>query len=217
MALLKKHNETPPGGWTYFQRETEFTIKAENENQLVDMVTAHRQYRNLQPQDKASVQIDVERQICTRLGNLECKAEGKSDPWVPQNPVRNVVTMSMMLSFSKAAMAFAASGGELATMDEAKRRAQMCNDCPLAIPVAGCSCGTFYKAIEAVLPAERRFGQEKKVCMVCNCSVAVKLNLTEEQIVISNEGRGELPWPATPCYQKEIMERAKARAAVSNP
>lgn len=211
MALLKKHNETPPGGWTYFQRETEFTIKGENEQQLIDLVVAHREYRNLYPKDRESVRLDIERQICTRLGNLECKAEGKDDKWVPQNPVRNVVTMSMMLSFSKTAMAFAASGMQLATMEEAQRRAKMCNDCPLATPVAGCSCGTFYKAIEAVLPAERRFGQEKKVCMVCNCSVAVKMNLTDDQIVTSNEGRGELPWPDTPCYQKDIMLAAKAK------
>lgn len=212
MALLNFKSTTPPGGWSYFQKETEFTIKGENEDDLISQVVAHRAYKNLHPQDPASVQFDIERQICTRLGNAECRKEGPDDPWVPQNPSYTVITMSMMLAFSKAAIAFAASGGELAPIELARTRAQNCNDCPLAIPVAGCSCGVFYKAIEAVLPESRRFSQEKKICQVCSCSVGVKVNLTEKQVVASNEGRGDLPWPATPCWQRDIMERAKAEA-----
>jgi len=208
MALLKSKRDTPPGGWKFLQKETDFTVTGENEEQLIGLVVAHRQYRNLQPQDRESVRLDIERQICTRLGNLECKAEGKDDAWVPQNPVRHVITMSMMLGFSKAALAFVASGGKLATIEEAQRRANICKDCPLNQPMVGCSCGTFLKTIEASVPKERRFMPDR-FCAACSCSLSAKVNLTEDQVVYSNEGRKDIKWPeGVGCWQAGIMKAA---------
>lgn len=206
MALLKKRNETPPGGWSYLQRETEFTLKGENEQQLIDLVVSHRVYKNLKPQERDLVQLDIERQICTKLGSMECKKEGVEDKWVPRNPERNVITMSGVLAFSKAAFAFLKSGGELATVEEAKRRAEICRGCPLNQQMTGCSCNTFYKVIDATVSGERKL-PGLHVCRACDCSLVAKVNLTEDQVRVSNEGR-KITWPGSACWQRELEERA---------
>ncbi len=205
MALLKSRRTTPPGQWTYRQAETEFTIKAENEDALIDLVIAHRAYRNLPMGDRESVRKEIERQICTRLGHGECKPESKNDPWVPQDGSKKVVTMSTVLAFSKAAFAFVSSGFELAPMEEVKRRAEICRACPLNQPMTGCSCNVFYRAIDAAVSAERRL-PGLHVCKACDCSLVAKVNLTESQVVASNEGR-KITWPdGVNCWQKKIMD-----------
>lgn len=211
MAILRHRSTTPPGGWQFFQKETEFTLKAENEPALVELVVKHRQYKNLIRQSPEEVQRDIERQICTRLGSMECQSEGKDDNWVPRNPERHVVTMSGVLGFSKAAFAFLKSGMALAPLEEVQRRADVCRSCPLNQPMTGCACDGFYKAIEAVVPAERRL-PGLHVCRACDCSLVAKVNLTEQQIIASNEGR-KITWPGGECFQKKIMEDAAKAAA----
>lgn len=208
MALLKFHNTAPPGGFQYFQRETEFTIKAESITELVDAIIAHRKYKNLHPQDRGNVQLEAERQMCVRLGRLDCKPESREDKWVPQDNMREHITMGMVLSFSKAALAFIASGGALAPIEEVQRRANICKTCPLNQPMSGCSCGLFYKAIDATVPRDRRL-EGLHVCRACHCSLTAKANLTDEQVVISNEGR-DIKWPEQECWQKAIMQRVSA-------
>lgn len=208
MAILKRRHETPPGGWVYFQRETEFTIKGENEDALIASVVAHRKYRNLQPQEPPLVALDIERQICVRLGHGECRPESKNDGWVPRDGRKQGVTMSGVLAFSKAALAFIASGAELAPMEEVTRRAAGCRGCPLNQPMSGCACGIFYKAIDATIPRVRRF-DGLHVCRACDCSLVAKVNLTEAQIIASNEGRN-ITWPEQECFQKTIMQRHAA-------
>lgn len=206
MALLKTR-ATPPGGWVFLQVETQFTLKAENEDALIDLVMAHRNYKGLPASDRATTKKEIERQICTRLGYQDCKPEGKSDPWVPRDGSKPRIGMMQMIAFSKAALAFVASGGELAPIEEVKRRARGCLACPLNQPVTGCSCGIFYKAIAAAVPESRKV-EGLNVCMACHCSLQAKANLTEEQIVISNEGR-KIDWPAqSECFQREIQARA---------
>lgn len=209
MALLKRRNQSPPGGFVYLQTETQATIKGENEDQLIDYVVAHRQYKGLTPTDREAVRKEIERQICVRLGHGDCKPEGKDDKWVPQDGSKPVIGMTQMIAFSKAAMAFVASGGELAPMEEVKRRAAICLRCPLNQPVSGCSCGIFYKAIEAAVPRARTI-EGLNLCMACSCSLVAKVNLTEEQVVISNDGR-KIAWPDQECWQKSIMDKAEAQ------
>ncbi len=203
MALLKTRS-TPPGGWAYLQTETQFTIKAENEDALIDLVMAHRQYRNLAQSDRATTKKEIERQICQRLGHLDCKPEGKDDKWVAQDGSKKIVTMAHVLSFSKAAFAFVSSGFKLAPMEEVRRRAAICRACPLNQPMTGCSCNSFYKAIDAAVSADRRL-EGLHVCKACDCSLVAKVNLTEEQVVSSNEGR-KIAWPAQECWQRDAMQ-----------
>ncbi len=208
MAVLKRRSQQPPGGFIYRQSETDATIKAENMDRLVDKVAAHRVYKGLTPTDRPSVQLDIERQICTRLGRLDCRKENADDTWVPQDNMREVVTMSGVLAFSKAAIAFLASGGEMAPMEEVKRRAAICRECPLNQPMTGCACNLFYKVLDTTIPADRRV-EGMHVCRACNCSLGVKVNLTDAQVRVSNEGR-TIDWPDQACWQKDLMAQPKA-------
>jgi hypothetical protein len=211
MARLKSFRTTPPGGWVYRQDETHLEIKAENGDALVSAVIAHRQYKGLSPTDRDTVLLEIERQICTRLGLRECKSEGKEDAWVPRDDSKPLITMTGMLAFSKAAIAFVASGLELAPMEVVKERAEGCLRCPLNQPVVGCSCDVFYKAIEAAVPKSRRI-DGLNLCMACSCSLQAKVNLTEAQIIASNEGR-DIKWPAQQCFQAEAMRKHEASKA----
>ncbi len=43
------------------------------------------------------------------------------------------------------------------------------------------------------------------VCAKCQCSLSVKINLTPEQVKISNEGR-DIEWPTDQaCWQRELL------------
>lgn len=213
MALLKRRTTVPPGGFTYLQTETQAKITGENEDQLIDYVIAHRQYKALTPTDRETVRKEIERQICTRLGYSECKPEGKDDKWVPQDGSKPLIGMTQMIAFSKAALAFVASGGELAPIEEVKRRAAGCLACPLNQPVTGCSCGIFYKLVASAVPDSRKI-DGLNVCMACHCALQAKVNLTDEQIVVSNDGR-KIDWPQLnpPCWQSEVMLRHESDKA----
>jgi len=211
MALLKSRRDAPPGQWRYFQRETEHEMLGENEPDIVNLVVAHRKYRNLQPQDPELVRLDIHRQICTKLGTQECAKEGREDKWQPINPERERVTMGDVIAFSKAAMAFVTSGGSLVPPEESQRRAAICRACPLNQKMTGCSCNVFYQLLDKTIPAARRI-DGMHVCKACHCTLGVKVLLTEEQVVVSNEGR-DIQWPEV-CWQKDIMAKS---APVSPP
>lgn len=211
MALLKRRTQQPPGGFVYRQSETDMTIKGENEDQLIDRVIAHRVYKGLTPTDREEVRKEIERQICVRLGLLDCKPEGKDDPWTPQDGSKPLLTMSKMLAFSKAAFSFIASGGEMVPLEEVRRRAEICLACPMSSGVSGCSCDIFYKTVDSFVPKERRT-PGLGVCLACGCSTTAKTNLTEEQVHASNEGR-RIAWPTdVPCWQAAIEAKYTAQA-----
>ncbi len=210
MALLKSFRDTPPGGFQYFQLETECTIKAECWPEIVDKVIEHRKYKNLHPQDRAAVELDIQRQMCRKLGKDECVSEGPQDKWLPLPHEKTMLTLDAVVGFSKAAIAFVASGGEMEPMDEVRRRAEICRTCLFNQRISGCRCAPFYALLDKTIPRARRM-PDLGVCVKCSCSLAVKVNLTEEQVIASNEGR-DIQWPQDQeCWQARIMEKAVSK------
>jgi hypothetical protein len=112
------------------------------------------------------------------------------------------------MSASRAAFEVLKSGLELAPMDEVKRRAEVCLNCPLNQPMQGCACAPLYKLIATLVPEDRKL-EGLNVCQVCNCSLLAKVNLLEDHIFKSNQGRN-FSWPAGACWQKDIMENHNA-------
>ncbi len=205
MALLKSRS-TPPGGWTYLQAETQAIITDENKDALVDRVVEHRKYKGLTPTDREEVRKEIERQICSKLGHNECRKEGPEDKWTPRDGSKPKVGMTQVLAFSKAAIAFITSGGELVPIEEAQRRAEICRACHFNQEMTGCSCDIFYKILDAAIPKARKL-PGLHVCGVCNCTNSVKVNLTKEQVLASNKGR-DLQWPIeTACWQRDLYEQ----------
>ncbi len=211
MAVLKSRRDSPPGEWKYFQRETEYEMKGENESDIVNLVVAHRRYRNLHPQDPEAVRLDIHRQICSKLGTQECQKEGPDDKWKPINPERIRFTASMIMSFSAAALEFVKGGLKLVPVEESLRRAAICQGCPMNQPMTGCNCNNFHKIVASMVPADRTIPYVG-VCYACGCDLKSKVNLTDEVIIESNKGR-DIEYPDF-CWQRAILEKAKS---VSTP
>ncbi len=200
MATLKHRNTQPPGGFSYYQKDTRYLLKGDSLGELTDRVVRHRKYRNLLPTDAETVQLEIERQICTRLGSYHCRAEGTEDEWVPIENHGPLVTLSAITGFSAAALEWIKTGHELVPIEEANRRRDICISCPLNSPVGGCKCSAFYNLVSSIVPRERQL-EDLYVCHACACSLQAKANLPMNVVHESNEGR-KLDFPAY-CWQLE--------------
>lgn len=197
MARMKFKREVPPRGWSYIQPVTRLKILGESLPDLADKVYRHRLYKGLERASVAEAGLDIERQICTRLGTRECSPEGTADEWVPvtENPT---IEMSAVIGFSKAALEWISSGRELVPESEANRRAEICKACPLNNPMTGCKCSIFYKMVNMAVPEARR-DPELGVCGACACALQAKVNLPMNVVNESNAGRN-LSFPVF-CWQ----------------
>jgi hypothetical protein len=200
MARLKFRRETPVRGWFFIEPKTRLRIVGESLDNLAKLVTEHRTYKGLPRATVAEASIDIERQICTRLGSRECISEGIADEW---KPVKDspILTVQNAISFSRSMIEWIASGKELVPMEEAQRRADICKGCALNNPVIGCKCSAFYKLVDKSVPFERR-DPGLGVCGICSCSLICKTNLPLSVIKTSNAGR-ELEYPPH-CWQNEV-------------
>lgn len=184
MALLKSPNTAPPGGFRYRQAETGLTLIGDSLQALTAQVVSHRRHKGLKPDGEHLVGLEIQRQICTRLGHDYCKAE-QNDNWVPIVAEAKRSTLNDMLAFSKVALEFIKGGGQMVPKEEAQRRAAICKDCPLNQPAAGCKCGTFYKMIAATVPADRKFA-DLNVCKACACTLQAKVNVPMSVLQVDN-------------------------------
>lgn len=174
MATLKYPATAPPGGFIYLQAETKLRLDGDSLHALIAKVISHRRYKGLKPDDEPTVRLEVQRQICTRLGRNDCTAE-EMDSWVPQ-PNNPRFTLSDILAFSRTMLELIKSGKGLVNIHEAERRRAICVGCPLNQRATGCKCGILYKMIDAMIPRERRFA-DLHICGVCHCSNAAKVNV----------------------------------------
>lgn len=200
MALLKLQNTKPPGGYTYLQAETGLVIDSDSLHGLVAKVIQHRQYRSLGPTDDATVLLEVQRQICSRLGENECYAE-KDDTWTPV-PRPGHIRLTEIMAFSKTMLEWIKAGGALVPMEEAQRRRGICAKCPLNQMPTGCKCGLLYKMIAAIIPKERRF-EDLHVCKICACTLKAKASLPLAVIEAGTAGRN-LAFPVH-CWQHKSL------------
>lgn len=203
MALLKSWRTSPPGGFFYRQMETDFEMRAENGEALVDLVVAHRTYKGLEPRDPETVKKEVQRQMCQRLSVDDCKKEGEGDPWVPADNRRPVINMSKVIAFSRAAIEFVKSGMKLVPKSEAQRRAEICKRCPENRAMTGCNCGGYHQLIASSIPAERKI-QGLHVCWRCGCDLQSKVNVEDSVIIASNKGQN-IEYPAE-CWQRALLK-----------
>lgn len=208
MALLKFSSEIPPGGLKYLQKETRAMIVGDSPNNIVDLVIAHRRYKKLEPTDRETVWLEIQRQICSRLSERQCYAEGAEDEWVPIKEQETAVDYSMIVGFSRAAIEWIGSGREVVSEKEAQRRASICFTCPLNQRSEGClPCSILYGMIEKAIPKHRQI-EGLEICSSCKCSLKAKVHLPMNVIEESNRGRDIQPvawcWqnPASANFQK---------------
>lgn len=205
MAILKRLNTTPPGGWQYIQPETKLKLIGDSFDALERNVKAHREHRGIPIPEGAGLSREIQRQICERLTDHDCFPEGEKDPWVPR-PNTPLFTLRDILAFSKTALDFIQGGGVLEDIQEVNRRREVCENCPLNSVATGCKCSIFYKAVDAVIPRERRFAS-LHICGACSCSLVAKVNLPAETIAAGERG-ADHRFPIN-CWVPGVLEQTK--------
>lgn len=78
MAKLRHPGDVPPCGWQYSEPRTRLTSRGDNLADLVSQVHTHRQHNGF-PDTIEQARLDVQRQICSKLGTRECIPEGPDD------------------------------------------------------------------------------------------------------------------------------------------
>lgn len=68
MPLLRDTRTAPPGGWHYTQPETGLVMRAASLGELIATVIRHRTYKSIAPLDADEVSVQIQRQICERVG-----------------------------------------------------------------------------------------------------------------------------------------------------
>ena len=206
MALLRFKNSTPPySGFNYWQKETKLLLTGDSLGELTAKVIAHRIHKSLTPVDEPTVQKEIERWICGRLGNNECISEGADDLWVPTPEESNVMSLDKLVGFSTAAWTWLINGGSFVAKEEAARRAQICLDCPANVNQGhDCFTCTLGKLVRSAVPDDRRF-EGLHACQMCGCELQAKVNLPDEAIIASDSGRN-IKFPAN-CWQKSILAK----------
>jgi hypothetical protein len=192
MALISQKNTTPPDGWRYIQAETKARMEHQTLSELVDMVVQHRRWAGLKPDDAASVQLDVERQICMAQFPGVCHPEPGED-YRPLKNISRSLTVELVEAMSTAAFEFLKSGMRWADEATANRRADICRGCPLNFSPHACSCAPVWAIVRALIPSDRRL-PGLSICAICGCSLEAKVLMPESVIAKADEGR-DLRYP----------------------
>jgi hypothetical protein len=168
MATLSSPRTGPPDGWIFFQPETGSRFEAMIGPELVDLVVAHRQWKNLERQSPEEVWTDIQRQICERLPPGHCSAEPGED-YQPFTDLARGMTTEMVMNASKAAFAVIQNGG-LVPKAESERRAEICRRCQFNRPSPCIACSPMFAVMDALIPKDR---QEPglSACGICGCSL----------------------------------------------
>lgn len=209
MARLNHPNQSPPGGWAFFQSGTRLWIRGEDKGDLINQIVAHRKYKGLDRATPAEAEEDFERQVCEKIDPVNCTAEAGED----YRPVRDVgrnISLSEVKAFTVFAIEHMKNGAALVSVDLAKARAAKCADCHLNQQITNCgACEKVYEMVEKIVPPERRF-PELTVCRVCGCGLKVKVNVPIEVIATSEADRN-LNYPdASRCWITDELNQLHA-------
>ena len=204
MAILRSKNTTPPDGWRYTQFETGAKFESRFLGELVEMVSEHRKYKGLTPTDAATVELEIQRQICAYMFPEICIGENGEDyrPIVDQSRSLNP---DKVVDFSRSMYAFIEAGGEMVPKAESERRAAICRGCALNRPSA-CVCTPLFKLLDALVPSARR-EPGMLICGACGCANSVAVTLPLSTI---KHGK-DLRFPSH-CWQSATPDGQKEKA-----
>ena len=202
MSKLRHPSDVPPCGWQYLEPRTRLTLKGDNLADLVSHVHTHRQHNGF-PDSLEQARLDVQRQICSKLGTRECVPEGPDDPWKPVHDLTRTASVTEILAFSRAALDWLMGGREIVPLEVNEARRKTCAACPMNQPVQGCRCAPLYRMVDRAIPEDRRFG-DLHVCGVCGCSLKAKCAVPASVVAASDEGR-DLPYPVG-CWVPSVLQ-----------
>lgn len=186
MAILASKHTEPPDGFVYTQKETLARMQRDTLLELVEMVRAHRVYHGLKPDDEASVQLDIERQICLGQFPGVCRPEPSED-YRPYKDISRTLTLAKIESLSHVAFEFVRSGAHFVGEEEAERRATICRGCKFNYTPNACLCTPLWKMIAALIPSKRKL-EGLRICAICGCSLQAKVLMTDSVLKDADQG-----------------------------
>jgi hypothetical protein len=194
---LKTLNIGPPGGFTYRQKESGFSMTGITFQALVKKVAQHRTNDNypMIGEGYLTLSAEVEAQICERLSPIDQVA-------LCDNNFRPVTSIhwTQVITFLKTLVAWFTTGFVLVPQEEAERRAAICINCPYNVGLSGCGgCKTAVSVMRAsLLKATTSQDAGLQACGVCGCDNPTQVHVPLE---VLRAGKVDLPYP-TWCWKK---------------
>lgn len=204
MALLKDLRTEPVDSWRYLQPETGVWIIADAEHFgfLVDLVVQHRTYKGIEPKDRDSVALDIQRQICMRIPEDRCSPEPGETRLIYKDQYRSL-SSSTIIAFTTAIFSWIAGGGQLCEKAESERRAAICRRCVFNRIGRTCACQAVSAMIESLVPKGRR-ENGLTMCGICGCALLGKTICPDDVVRDSNRGRGYVFPRELGCWQADL-------------
>jgi hypothetical protein len=171
-------------------------MSAESMAELVGLVMIYRQYHGILQTSAASVEAEIEDQICQRLGPEFCHVNAGE---FYSNGGFSLTT-AKIAEVSEIVFDFIRAGAEFVPVEESKRRADICAKCPFNRTPPTCLCTPMWKAMDALVPADRR-DNRMRVCQVCGCTVQVKTLISSKILSKADAGR-QITYPSW-CWMTE--------------
>lgn len=184
----------PPGGWRYWQKETNHWMTGITWQALAKKVAQHRNNNNI-PQDE-NLFNEIEQQMCDNMSVEDRLNYCDAGARLPKS-----IGWRQVEAFLKTAGAFIASGGVLVDQAEAERRAAICAACPLNVGMHGCGvCRTTVDAFRATI-LQRSTSQDAGLlnCGVCGCENKTQVHIPIETL---RAGTGDLDYSVNPSCWK---------------
>lgn len=172
---LRNPEEAPPGGFRYFQQETQQWIKAASLPELFTEVKKHRKANELPI--GLMFQQEVESQLCSFMPPGVCHytdpAQRKRANQIGRSHISKMMDVTRLL--------FARIKGETkVTLEEANEHAKGCVKCSFNQPAIGCtSCnsGARREVVDAILGSHQdtKYHGRLQACIICGCDLRAKV------------------------------------------
>lgn len=175
---------TPPNGWRFKNQSSGQWIIANHKKGLVEKVIFHRQQIDSgESLDPEIVGQEIDEQICLMLDDSWCKGDSGREVY---SDVTKSLSTAQFKSLATATTGWLKGGAELVSKEVLSERQSICNTCPMNKHTNACACFPIYKAIERVVPQDRR-NDNLGVCSICGCLINAKAQLKDEVIQASNK------------------------------
>lgn len=176
MKQLRNRSNLPGRMWPAYIAATNTRLEDFSRQALIPRVAAHLRGNNLPPMVNPEEEIDD--YICAALSEKQqarmCQFRVEGD-----YPTAVTTGLADVMAFVDFVME---NGIKFVPQEEAERRARICAQCPLNVPVSGCSVCEIARTLmdkSAKLLAGRTTEQDSKLkaCACCGCQLQAKVHL----------------------------------------
>lgn len=172
MKTLIHDNEVPPGGWRFFEKETNTLIEAGTGGELRAKVISHRQSNNLPV--GLRMWEEIQEQICSGLDENHC-----TDSARPRHAQSKRMDIGQIVAGTLTLLHWFSTGKKRVDLAEANRRASICAGCEFNQKYEGCQGCQSNKLLAIVTGIagneKTAFSEKLNACQLCGCSLEAKV------------------------------------------